>query len=491
MKSRHKFELGILMITGIVQFLFFVMFLQQTEGTVAYAKWIEVDGNLFYSTETYQAGGLLFAGVITVVIFELTVTLWGIYSKSYLAVLATSSGMLLYIGMFMQMFYNEGQNLRKHILFTIAGMFLMWIYYFLVRVKLTERQGKYIMAAISGLVILNVVTITIGVISKIFGVTSGAARYGSYAWFNIGGTSIQPGEILKVLIILLSAWVYKYRLDYRMTKLYLVFCGASVAVLVASRDLGNAVVLLAICLVSSWFIFDKWYLTAIAMLVGMGGLALAGKYVDYVRSRFEACFHALESGSGQQYQSLMSILKNGLFGCGVSGDTVSATYITASATDFTFNAMVSIFGVLIAGALILFVMVLFTQLLTTPIVSPFHYLLGVLGVTTYFAQYIIHIGGNLNIIPLTGICMNFVSTGGSNMVGSFLILAGIMSCMSPGFATVNLRELLEGGKTDDYKYSRKKNRNNWINDCINACYNFSRVHWNFKTGRRSYRKSEL
>lgn len=479
MKSRDRFEVGMLLITCAMQLFFLIKFLVETGGTVAYAKWKEVDSKLFYTTETYQAGKLFVTAVLVVLLFEVTVTLWGIYSRTYLGALAASAGMLLYFGMFIQVFYNGGQNLHKHVLFSLAGMAAMWIYYFLIRVKLNEQQGKYIMIGISVLVVLNVMAIAIG-----------AARNGSYAWFSIGGISIQPGEFLKVLIILLSAWIYRYRLDKKMTRLYLLFCGISVAVLVASRDLGNAVVLLAICLVSSWFIFDKWYYTALAMLAGILGLAFAAKYVEYVRLRFEACFHALESGEGQQYQSLMSILKHGIHGCGPAGDTVSATYITSSATDLTFNAIVSIFGIIWAAAIIIFVVVLFVQLLITPVVSPFHYLLGVLGVTTYFTQYIFHVGGNLNVIPLTGICMSFISTGGSNMFSSFLIFSGILSCMSPGFAPIEIRALVKENK-DDYKYSRKKNRNNWFNDFINTCHGFDRVYFDFKKSRRRYRKSKL
>jgi len=483
MNGKRNFELGIWGLTALSQIIFLATFLVKTRGSVGYADWKKVDGVLYYSTESYQATKWMTIAVLVVILFELSVTLWGIYSKTYLATFASCTGMLLYFGMFIQVFYNNGANLQKHVIFTLAGMVFMWGYYFLVRVKLSDQHGKLVMFALSALIVISLAAWFIGIITK-------SAKYGSYAWISIGGFSIQPGEFLKVLIILLSAWIYKYRNNKMMTRLYLLFCAAAVFVLVLAKDLGNAVVLLAICLVSSWFIFDKWYYTALAMSGGVGALLLAGKFVPYVRARFEACFHALESGSGQQYQSLMAILKNGLGGCGPAGEVVSATYITSSATDLTFNSFVAIYGIILAMILVLFVIVLFVQILITPVVSPFHYMLGILGVTTLFAQYIIHIGGNLNVIPLTGICMNFISTGGSNMLASFMILGGILSCLSPGFEPVKIK-VFNGGKKHDYKYSREKMHRHWLNDRLHVLHGLCGLHFNWKRGRYRYRKSEL
>lgn len=475
MKNRQRVEWSILGITVISQLLFMILFMLQTKGVVDYARWFEKDGVLRYSTDNYPAGKLLIAAVAVVILFECSVTAWGVYNKSYLASLASAVGMLLYFGMFIQVFYNQGENLKKHILFTVIGVALMWGYYFLVRVKLSESQGKLVMKIIAAL-------IGISLCSLVWGVLTNTSINGSYVWIRIGSFSIQPGEFLKVLIILLSAWVYKYRSNKRMTKLYLVCCAATVCLLVISKDLGNAVVLLTICLVSSWFIFDKWYYTAAAMFAGAAGLWVASKTIGYVRLRFEACFHALESGGGQQYNSLMSIIKNGLWGCGPSGDITSATYITSSATDFTFNAFVAIWGILLAVILLLVLLNVFVQLLVTPVVSPFHYLLGILGVTTIFTQYILHMGGNLNVLPLTGICLNYISAGGSNLFGSFLILGGVLSCMSPGFEPVQLKIL--GGNSYDQENSRKKMHRFGMHDCPDGVGSLSGIFTTWQKGRR-------
>lgn len=454
MESKKRLELTIWGITSISQIMFFLLFLFVTKGgNVDYAVWKTVNGTLYYSTQTYQAVKLLAMAVVVVISFELLLTIWGICSKSYLAGLASCVGMLMYFGMFTQVFYNAGDNLKKHILFTIIGMVVMTLYYFLIRVKFTKKQGIYIQSAIAVLIGSNLMAIIVNVILE-------KSTNGSYAWIKLGGISLQPGEFLKVLLILLSAWVYRYR-DGKMTKMYIAFCLLSVFTLVVARDLGNAVVLLAICLVGSWFIYDKWIYTLLAFLMGLGGLFVAGRYLPYVRSRFEACFQALESGSGQQFNSLFSIVKSGFIGFGPAGTTVAATHVTSSATDYVFNTFVSIFGIVFALVFLLCLVGIFVQLLVTPVVSPFHYLLGILSGITIFCQYIVHISGNLNIAPLTGICLNWVSSGGSNMISSFMLLAGILACMSPGFEPVSMnckRKYTMEGDNYDYKNSCKKGR---------------------------------
>ena len=238
--------------------------------------------------------------------------------------------------------------------------------------------------------------------------------------------------IMKVLLILFSAFCYRARINKMLTIVYMGVSLGTVFVLVLSRDLGNAAILLLIWLISSWYLLG-WKAALCIGVTAAGGTAAAVWKLAYVQERFRACFRALESGSGQQYNSLMAILKGGFRGIGPEGNTVAATSVTSSGTDLVFNVLFAVFG--IAGVIFLIGLLLLqlTHLFMTPVISPFHYMLGVLGTVTFFFQYVLHIGGCLNVLPLTGICAPFLSYGGSNLICSFLIFGGILASFSPQF----------------------------------------------------------
>lgn len=426
MKRMRRIEWAVYILTALYQVGSLAVILVGTGGELSYAKWTEVEGVLYYSPEKYQAAGPLLAGLAVTLLAETAVVLWGIHMRSGLAGCAAVFGMLLYHGMLLQAFYNGGENLKRHIFFAAAGFFCMILYYFLCRVRLDDRKLRWVIGGTAALIAVQLFCLLAGVVS-------GDGINGSYAWLSFAGVTVQPGESLKVAVILLSACCYKIRINRRLSYIYMALCGGSAVVLAACRDLGNAAVLVILLVVSSYFLFDDWMVSAEIFLAAAIGVVASVICVPYVRARFFQCFHALDSGTGQHYQSVMAIVRGGLKGMGAGGDTVSATWVTSSSTDFGVNVLTAIFGVpvliLLAGLLIL----LLVQLLWTPVLSPFHYMMGLLSAVVLFAQYVLHMGGGLDILPFTGICASFISQGGSNMISSFLLWGGVLVSFSPAF----------------------------------------------------------
>lgn len=440
MKNMIRMEAGILLMTVLCQSVFLYLFLKETGGMIQYADWSEKNDILYYTSAEYNAAGLLTAGFLLVILLETGISLYGIWRRCWLASASAVCGMLLFMGMIVQSFYNGGARLERQIIFAALGIAAMCLYYMFVRVNLTAVQQKVVAWALIGVTALNF-------LSAVCGLITGNTVNGSYGWVRIGPLSFQPGEIMKVLLILFSAFCYKIRNNKMLTGVYMVISAGTVVVLVISKDLGNAGVLLVIWMISSWYLFG-WKISALIGGLAAAGVALAVQVLPYVRDRFQMCFQALVEGSGQQYNSLMAILKGGLRGIGAAGNTVSATAVTSSGTDLVFNVIFAIFGV---GAVIFLLGVLMLQLahlFLTPVISPFHYMLGVLGTVTFFCQYVLHIGGCLNILPLTGICAPFLSYGGSNMICSFMILGGILSAFSPEFERIKLK--IKKREEDEY-----------------------------------------
>lgn len=425
MKNTIRMEISIFFLTVLCQAAFLYTFLKKTEGIVQYADWREKDGILFYTTQSYGASKLLAAAFLLIVLIEAAITFYGIWKKSWLAVPAAVAGMLLFVGMIVQSFYNAGARLERQIIFAALGFAAMCVYYLFVSVKLTDRQWAAVTAVLCILIFVNFLL-------AVYGLLTGNTVNGSSGWVRLGSLSIQPGEFMKVLLILFSAFCYRARINKTLTIFYMGVSFGTVFVLVMSRDLGNAAILLLIWLISSWYLLG-WKAALLIGVTSAGGAGAAVWKLSYVQERFQSCFRALESGSGQQYNSLMAILKGGFRGIGPDGNTVAATAVTSSGTDLVFNVIFGIFGISAVIFLILLLLIQLAHLFLTPVISPFHYMLGVLGTVTFFFQYVLHIGGCLNVLPLTGICAPFLSYGGSNLICSFLILGGILASFSPQF----------------------------------------------------------
>ncbi|HEU5316929.1 MAG TPA: FtsW/RodA/SpoVE family cell cycle protein, partial [Chloroflexota bacterium] len=100
-------------------------------------------------------------------------------------------------------------------------------------------------------------------------------------------------------------------------------------------------------------------------------------------------------------------------------------------TDFPFVALSEEAGLSASLALLLIYALLVTRGLQVALIArlPFNRLLAA-GLTSVLAlQTMVIIGGNLKLIPLTGVTLPFVSYGGSSLLANFLIL-GVLLRMS-------------------------------------------------------------
>ncbi|MCS7288958.1 MAG: FtsW/RodA/SpoVE family cell cycle protein [Roseiflexus sp.] len=266
---------------------------------------------------------------------------------------------------------------------------------------------------------------------------------GVRAWFNLGFFLFQPSELLKiVLVIFLASYLNEHRevvaAGYRLGPLplpplpYLVpliaMWGLAMGLIIAQRDLGAALLLFSIFLAMLYVATGRgWYV--IAGLCAFG----AGSYVLYdivavVKTRVTIWLDpwATAQGSGYQIvQAIYALASGGVFGAGLGQGL--PTVIPAVHTDFVFTALAEEMG--LAGSLavlIAYLLLIFRGYHIAMRVSGrfrgFEQLLAV-GLTTIIAtQTFIIIGGNLRVIPLTGITLPFISYGGSSIIINFLII---------------------------------------------------------------------
>lgn len=268
---------------------------------------------------------------------------------------------------------------------------------------------------------------------------------GPRLWLGCCGFYMQPSEPLKLLLIIyLSAYLADRQLyllplavkgnsSARFSALTLlpllaptlVMTGLAVLLLLAQQDLGTATVFLFL------------YTTIVFIATGLArfiwpslltlGLATVVGYslFDVVRLRIDAWLNPWTDPSGRSYQIIQSLIaaaNGGLFGRGPGMGNPGLVPVPHS--DFIFVAILEETGFLGVIVLIGLIGLLLNRGLRLSLQAPtaFHRYLAA-GLTAHLVgQSIIIIGGNLRLLPLTGVTLPFVSYGGSSLLTSFVSL---------------------------------------------------------------------
>ncbi len=270
----------------------------------------------------------------------------------------------------------------------------------------------------------------------IFGVEgAGGAR----RWLNVG-IRIQPSEIGKIiLIITLSQYIAERYLE--LGKLSTVFgtilhMAIPAALIFLQPDLGTTIAFLVIWAVIIWSAGLR--VKHIILFVSAGLIALVAFFPllpPYQRLRVET-FIAPDTDSDAYYnieQALISIGSGGLLGKGFYvGPQNTGRFLRVRHTDFIFSVIAHEFGM--AGGLALlamFALVLMRILrgareASDPLGSMICY--GVAAMI--FFQTAVSVGMNLNLMPVTGLTLPFVSSGGTSLLFTMVGIGLVQSVIA-------------------------------------------------------------
>lgn len=255
---------------------------------------------------------------------------------------------------------------------------------------------------------------------------AGQVTHGSKIFYSIQGVTIQPSEFIKIIYAFLIA-----SLLYKSTKITQVLLSASLAaihvlILVASRDLGSAVIFF-IGYLFVLFIASRNYLYLFSG-IGIGSIAAVVAYYlfSHVQVRVQAFldpFAAIDKEGYQITQSLFAIGTGSWFGMGLNRGTPNDIPYVLS--DFMFSAVAEEMGVIFAICMILVCLSCFVMMMTIALSlqERFYQLIAVgLGVM-YIFQIFLTIGGGIKFIPMTGVTLPLVSYGGSSVLSTLLMFS--------------------------------------------------------------------
>lgn len=262
----------------------------------------------------------------------------------------------------------------------------------------------------------------------------GEEAFGAGRWINIAGQVIQPSELAKITVIVLSADFFA-RNQEKMDQISTIvqsslWMAVLVGLIIVQPDLSTSITLVVI-----WaaMLFGSGIKIKQVLLLGMIALIVIGVgypfLADYQKARVtNFLFTDEDARYGEEYnvnQALITIGSGGWLGQGYGqGSQVQLRFLKVRDTDFIFSSIsheLGFVGAFLMMGLLFFV--IYRILYNARMARDTYGALVCYGVAALIAFHtIINIGMNLKLMPVTGLPLPFVSRGGSALMS---ILLGI------------------------------------------------------------------
>lgn len=328
--------------------------------------------------------------------------------------------------------------LSKQVLYYVVG-FILAIFLMFISPK-TIRKYVWIIYILGNLSLVGLLVLPESSFTPIIN--------GAKSWYRIGPISVQPSEFMKIILILALAnvvyqhnrFTYNKSLTRDFNLLFKIFLTSLVpmGLILFQNDLGTTLVLIAIILgvviVSgvTWRILAPVFITLFAfgssvillMIYKPSIIEKVSGVQPYQFGRINSWLDPYTYSSGDGYhltESLKAIGSGQIFGKGLNNGEV---YIPENHTDFIFSIIGEEFGFIGTIVVLIIFLMLFLHLikLATTTSHPFNAIF-IIGYLTFVLFHVVqNIGMTIQLLPITGIPLPFISYGGSSL---WSLMAGV------------------------------------------------------------------
>ncbi len=265
----------------------------------------------------------------------------------------------------------------------------------------------------------------------------GIEQYGARSWINLGVTTLQPSEFVKIPFVFLMA---NYLTDHResikkfrgvvLAGLYAV----PIILIVLKDDLGSALVYMSIWIFMVFFAGIDYKILLKSILGVAAAIPIAYNFLSgYQKERIEAFLHPDNidlQGNYQVWQSKVAIGSGGFFGKGLfQGTQKEMDFIPVQQSDFIFSVVVEELG-FVGG---FFVIALYGGLLyrLCLVIHDAVDWFGALIATGFTAMFLFqifeNIGMTIGLMPVTGITLPLLSGGGTSVIASMMSIGVVLN----------------------------------------------------------------
>lgn len=270
--------------------------------------------------------------------------------------------------------------------------------------------------------LLTTIVFLIAVLIPGIGTTVSGAR----RWINFGFFSFQPSEFAKFSVILyLSSWfLYKERKRFVSFLLLLAFI---ILLIMMQPNMGTTIIISSIFLAIYYLSGENVKYLLMLMPVGLAGAGILIATSPYRMKRLMAFLDPTTDPTGISYhirQILISLSSGGIFGRGFANSRQKYQFLPEAHTDSIFAIIGEEVGFVGSFLLIAIYVFLLYQIYHVALHTKdrFGYLLTSSVLVLLSVQAVINLGAMVNIMPLTGIPLPFISYGGSGL----LVFYGLM-----------------------------------------------------------------
>jgi len=265
----------------------------------------------------------------------------------------------------------------------------------------------------------------------------GVTQNGARSWINLGVTTFQPSEIVKLAFILLVAqYLQRHKNDLRtFSGVFKAFIYAAPFIaVVLSNDLGSALVFMIAWVVMVFYAGIKGKLFGQCAAIIALCVPVAYKFMKpYQKARLTGFLHPDNltiQGNYQVWQSKVAIGSGGFFGKGLfQGTQKDLDFLPVRNSDFVFSVIVEELG-FIGGAIViaLFTWLIYAMSKVAKACRDLYGALIVMGVIGMFVfQIFENIAMTMGLMPVTGITLPFISYGGSSILSNMLAIGLVIN----------------------------------------------------------------
>ncbi|MDO4433663.1 MAG: putative lipid II flippase FtsW [Alysiella sp.] len=277
-----------------------------------------------------------------------------------------------------------------------------------------QRWARYLL----GLAILSLIVVLL----------TGDTVKGAVRWIRLPlGFNFQPSELLKLATILYVADFFKRKVDilhdFHRVKWVAVPIAIAVALVLLTRDLGSAIVVVGLFLALLYLVNMpmKWFWSAVG--IGLWACAVIIFSSDFRMRRISVMWKPWEDPTGTGFQglgSLMSLHEGGLWGKGLGNAVVKHGFLPEAHTDFILAVMGEELGMVAVIALMFTYLWLIRRAFSIAkqardLDLHFNFFVGI-GIGLWVAaQSFINIGVNISLLPNKGLTLPLISYGGTSL----------------------------------------------------------------------------
>ncbi|MFA4833398.1 MAG: putative lipid II flippase FtsW [Patescibacteria group bacterium] len=257
----------------------------------------------------------------------------------------------------------------------------------------------------------------------------------SRSWINVFGFSLQPSEFVKLFYLLyLAAWLEsrgkKLSDLHQGTGPFVIVLGAIAFLMLLQPDIGTLSIIALVSLIVYFIGGGKIFHILVMITIGVLAFAVMVHYKPYQMDRFRCLADPGFSSNDICYQvnqSLIAVGSGGFWGRGLGESRQKFMYLPEVSGDSIFPIIAEETGLIFSGLLvILYIYVFYRGYLIAKYAPDMFGRILAIGIVSWIViQAIFNIGGMVNLLPMTGVPLPFISYGGTAIISS-LAAIGIL-----------------------------------------------------------------